>query len=704
MNPSSWWENVSTRVPVNYTEIVGAGSTMLDVTDVSMDATGPDTFSVLLPSGQVHVSNLSMFSDVVLNDTEDLQNYLAWIQATNDAQVIYRNVTMWTPVGANVSTLYESLATRGTVTVRDDTLRVVDVAVDGIVLQDCEIAVMAAANVESFQDLKEALRDNSVNFIEITSDIDEGDGPHFATVVQRPIIITSKGHTWRQTQHAQPTFTLSFNGSLNLQGDLTLIQAPGTQPLYQTLPTACVTNETVCSSYTNTNATGVIRLKNLTVIGRPKLSAVATFNRLACKPGDVVYNLPSADKLIIVKWQINGGIHPTCFPSNTYIRVLNTTQQTEPSSGRPSSTLIVALAVALPLLFVVCLVACATMGCCCWKRKTVKSTQHTSSIMQKLTAVATRVLGVETLVLELLGTGSYANVYKAQYGSTIVALKVTFPIMSMDHNVEAHLGQSLQHPNIVNTLRSAHRMVDPKKADEPLELRKWPSSQLTMSGSPSRTSIDVENRKDFLRENWLILEYCDKKSIKYGLVHNTFDKSWINILLTLRDVVYALKYMHDHNVTHGDLNTNNIMLKSDPQDPRGFVAKVADFGLAQSMFSWQQKTKVTMSFGTVTHQPPELLQRGELSQQTDIYALGIVMYELYTGEQPYKNEKQGAIINKVSKFNLRPVFPSGTPEEYRLLAQQCWHARATERPGIMQIQSSLMPLLKNFVPRKKITL
>lgn len=705
LNPSLWWEDVSTQVNVLRANITGSGQgTVVDITDISATIMGPGTNSIILQEGLLTVSNLSFFSDIVLRQSSDLKNYLAWIQPTGSAQVVYRNTTLLTVIDSDLSALQDSIRTSGGAVklLASDTLMAQAVDLGGLRLVDSLIMLMKSATAATFGELSQALQDNSINYIRITGEIDE-DKPETqmpAVVLQRPVILASTGQTWRQ--NTTPFYAVSVNASLNLKG-LVFIQPPGTVPLYEALAMTCP-NYNKCGNLLrrppNPATDGVTRLQDVTSISSPNLTAVAMYNRLSCKEGDVVYSLPSPGTLVIEKWQINGGVHPTCNASNTYLRVTNTTQQGAAKSTS-KRTLTIVLSVLLPTICLALTALCAGTMCFGLKRKALKRDQKKQTALQKLTAVATRVLGKETVVFELLGTGSFANVYRAQCGSEIVALKVTFPITSTDHNVEAHLGSSLQHPNIVNTIRSAHRMVDPKKADQAVDIRKWPSVSLSTSNSNSpeaKQPMDLE-KQGYLRENWILLEYCDRKSIKYCVMHNTFNRTWPNILLTLRDVANALQYMHDHNVTHGDLNTNNIMLKSDSTDKRGYVAKVADFGLAQNMYSWQQKKKVTMSFGTVTHQPPELLQNGELSRQTDIYAFGIVMYELYTGEQPYKGQKHGDIIRRVSRENLRPSFPSGTPEEYRMLAQQCWHERPAKRADLVQIQSGLAALIKEYITR-----
>lgn len=72
--------------------------------------------------------------------------------------------------------------------------------------------------------------------------------------------------------------------------------------------------------------------------------------------------------------------------------------------------------------------------------------------------------------------------------------------------------------------------------------------------------------------------------------------------------------------------------------------------------------------GTVTHMPPELIERGEVSTKCDVYAFGIFMWECYTRLAPYKGLKPPQIVLGVVSEKLRPAFSETTPKGYRVRA------------------------------------
>ncbi len=80
---------------------------------------------------------------------------------------------------------------------------------------------------------------------------------------------------------------------------------------------------------------------------------------------------------------------------------------------------------------------------------------------------------------------------------------------------------------------------------------------------------------------------------------------------TLLEVALALRHMHSLHVVHCDLKPQNVLLKSSPRDPRGFTAKLSDFGLAKMLAADDDGQLIiadTIQSGTITHLPPEALQ------------------------------------------------------------------------------------------------
>lgn len=95
--------------------------------------------------------------------------------------------------------------------------------------------------------------------------------------------------------------------------------------------------------------------------------------------------------------------------------------------------------------------------------------------------------------------------------------------------------------------------------------------------------------------------------------------------------------------------------------------QVSDFGLSQVLPDAVDRTQVSKNYsGTVTHMPPELIEEGKVYPQGDVYAFGIMMWETYTGSAPYAHMVHPQIMVAVVTHNLRPRFPEGTPDWYKV--------------------------------------
>jgi len=118
-----------------------------------------------------------------------------------------------------------------------------------------------------------------------------------------------------------------------------------------------------------------------------------------------------------------------------------------------------------------------------------------------------------------------------------------------------------------------------------------------------------------------------------------------HVLSTAKEVCAAVAYLHSNGVVHGDLKSTNVLLKSAAvtrHDARGFCARVSDFGLSQvlDMFETADGGLVgagaggfgSHCFGALTHAAPELLRGGAMSRESDVYAVGVLLWELLTSE------------------------------------------------------------------------
>ncbi|KAF6262437.1 kinase-like domain-containing protein [Scenedesmus sp. NREL 46B-D3] len=123
------------------------------------------------------------------------------------------------------------------------------------------------------------------------------------------------------------------------------------------------------------------------------------------------------------------------------------------------------------------------------------------------------------------------------------------------------------------------------------------------------------------------------------------------------------------------------------------IAKVADFGLSLSLDPGD--THVShMHGGTLTHMAPELLLHGRASSASDVYAYGVLLWELLTARRAFQGVPVALLAQNVVQQRWRPGWPPGIPAPLRLLTEQCWAQEAAARPSFQQIVARLEQLMQ----------
>jgi len=164
-------------------------------------------------------------------------------------------------------------------------------------------------------------------------------------------------------------------------------------------------------------------------------------------------------------------------------------------------------------------------------------------------------------------------------------------------------------------------------------------------------------------EPWVVMEYVSGDPL--SLVLNRYSKG-VPVELARQwflELARAIGYLHDHGIVHRDLKPANIFLE------RG-ILKVGDYGLAKSI-SASAGGAHTQSVGTVHYMAPEI-SKGNYSKQIDIYACGVLLYEMLCGRVPFEGDTAGEILMKhlTDLPDLAGIPPALVPVLRRALAKE----------------------------------
>jgi tetratricopeptide (TPR) repeat protein/tRNA A-37 threonylcarbamoyl transferase component Bud32 len=139
-------------------------------------------------------------------------------------------------------------------------------------------------------------------------------------------------------------------------------------------------------------------------------------------------------------------------------------------------------------------------------------------------------------------------------------------------------------------------------------------------------------------------------------------------------VAQGLQEAHEKGVFHRDIKSSNIMVTNKGQ------AKIMDFGIAK-LAGGTDITKPATFMGTVAYMSPEQAGAEPLDHRTDIWSLGVVLYEMLTGQLPFKGDHEQVILHSVLNKSPQPVtsLRSGIPLELEAIVNKCLEKDATER-------------------------
>ncbi|CAI2184910.1 2589_t:CDS:2 [Funneliformis geosporum] len=159
--------------------------------------------------------------------------------------------------------------------------------------------------------------------------------------------------------------------------------------------------------------------------------------------------------------------------------------------------------------------------------------------------------------------------------------------------------------------------------------------------------------------------------------------TWKYKRLILQDISRGLREIHEKNVIHRDLHSGNILLKTRRNDRKWYIG---DLGLSQPVDNTPLNNEI---YGVIPYIAPEIYKGVKFSKESDIYSLGMIMWELTSCRKPFDNlEHDHKLIYKIID-GKRPEITHDTPECYANLMKRCWNPDPSKRPLITEICKSI---------------
>nr|ADI46886.1 PKY1f [Volvox carteri f. nagariensis] len=300
------------------------------------------------------------------------------------------------------------------------------------------------------------------------------------------------------------------------------------------------------------------------------------------------------------------------------------------------------------------------------------------------------VLLEEVNIDNVLGFGSMGMVYYGRLYDTKVVVKLIehgTGLLGKEKErgrlarVEACVSRMLLHPNIVLTYDACTGNLKPGRLAAKLGRGGGGGGG---GGGGARGA-----RQRFMTV--MVQEFCELGTLKDALSRRKHGlatwggspPSLESLPLLYRvalDIANGMKHLAALRIVHADLKAENVLLQKvdvSSDRPHGFCAKVADFGLAMVLTPGEDQVRQGIH-GTVSHMPPESSAQLEamkdtvFSLATDVFSFGVVLWELYTAESPYRGMAPHEVVEAVCVRGERPPWPPESPTELVALAEDCW--------------------------------
>jgi len=309
----------------------------------------------------------------------------------------------------------------------------------------------------------------------------------------------------------------------------------------------------------------------------------------------------------------------------------------------------------------------------------------------------------EYIILKELGRGGMGIVFLAIHSelSRLTAIKILPSSISNDKEAlkkfqeEAKIIAKFNHPNIVPIYS-----ISNERGMYYIAMGYIPGPSLNNIIDKIRNTENPLHLKSTIVRDMLQLPTIEQSDISQkniGLKRNPsfWNKNYIEFVLTIgSEIASALDYAHQSKITHGDIKPSNILLSSE-----GFPM-IVDFGLSKD-FKNLSTAKNSEFTGSLVYAAPEQIKDNITNEKTDLWALGVTLYELLTFRKPFQGNTIKKTSNNIQSGNLIQLrtLDKNIPKEVEAIINKCLEVNPANRYGTI---GDLSSDLKNFLESKPI--
>jgi serine/threonine protein kinase len=180
----------------------------------------------------------------------------------------------------------------------------------------------------------------------------------------------------------------------------------------------------------------------------------------------------------------------------------------------------------------------------------------------------------------------------------------------------------------------------------------------------------------------MLVMYAMSMDLRSYLQQNHDELTWEERIAIVYDIIIALYRIHKENTIHRDLHSGNILyLKSEN------IWCISDLG-----FCGPVDIPLKSIYGNISYVAPEVITEKKQSFASDIYSIGILMWEISSAQPPFINYEHNYDFAMKIVNGMRPQIVPDTPLEYRNLMEQCWDTDPLKRPDISTLLKEIQEM------------